>query len=365
MNVSHGASHFSAWVLGLTLTTALAPAQTEPAPVVGMWHTPTADSAEREALWTLCGRAGVTDLLVRTFHDGFTIYPSNPERTFAQRSEFVGRDLLREYIDEGHANGVRVHAWVELLRWGDTDGHLLTVTASEEVLASWRVADADGEFPDALHVSPAHPDVLNRVSLLCLEIGYFHRDLDGIHLDEVRYPDGGDFTHNASAISQFTAQGHSDPRRDSSADTQRAWRRFCEEKLTALVDQISLVMRRGLEGTDLTVTAAIALSGEDESAARPGLVNWRAWLASGAIDSAVLRCSEAQLGGVARCAEIAAEAAATQGGECWVGLEFDPGKGDRAAAQLAAIEDLPLQGVVFGTAGQPSESMGIAEALAD
>jgi hypothetical protein len=47
-------------------------------------HRPNAEESARAALWEQCERAGVTDLFVHSFYHGFTIYPSNAERTFEQ-----------------------------------------------------------------------------------------------------------------------------------------------------------------------------------------------------------------------------------------------------------------------------------------
>ena len=85
-------------------------------PAIAFWVRLTYDEATDARMWDQLEQAGATDLFVETFYHGFVIYPESA--IFDQRPELVGTDPLRQAIDEAHARGIRLHAWVECLQWG-------------------------------------------------------------------------------------------------------------------------------------------------------------------------------------------------------------------------------------------------------
>jgi uncharacterized lipoprotein YddW (UPF0748 family) len=313
--------------------------------IVGMWHRPLTDDDARVAMWDRCERAGVTDLFVETFHHGFTIYPSNAERTFEQRPDLGGRDLLGEYIAEGHERGIRVHAWLDLLLWGpDPERQSDAPLCQFENRHDWRVMDAEGRTTRMLCVSPAHPEVSHLVTLLPLEMGRLHPDLDGIHLDRVRYPGGSDFTRNPVGVTGFIRAGHRDPSEDDSEENLAAWRETCEGHLRSLVAQIALVVHE-IHSRTISVTAAVrAEPGADDLTHE----TWPTWLSAGSLDAVVPQCFAGDLEAIAQQAQTASAIAEPFSTPCLIGLAHRPG-GDHPSVmdQLEAVEDLPIQGVVW------------------
>jgi uncharacterized lipoprotein YddW (UPF0748 family) len=320
--------------------------------VIGLYHRPTTDPDERAALWQECAEAGVTDLFVETFYHGFTIYPSNAERTFQERPDLEGHDLLGDYIREGHDHGIRVHAWLEMLLWGpDYDAHPeIPRNQYADTHPDWRVADADGKTTRQFFATPGNNEVANLVTLLCLEVAHQHPEIDGLHLDEMRYPGGGDFTYDASALNAFMAQGHPDPRQDRSDENLAAWRTFCENRLTSLVRQISIVTK-GIHGDSIRLSAAVYPTASQEAQSDLKYQNWRAWLENGSLDAIVPKCFDGDLAQVTADARIAVSASVHLA-SCWVGLAYRPGgQHPPVAEQLAAVGEMPSQGVVWLSAG--------------
>ncbi|MBN1475419.1 family 10 glycosylhydrolase [Candidatus Sumerlaeota bacterium] len=313
--------------------------------IIGMWHRPLTDDGARAAMWDRCERAGVTDLFVEVFHHGFTIYPSNAERTFEERPDLAGRDLLGAYIEEGHARGIRVHAWLDLLLWGpDPERKPDAPLCQYESRHDLRVMDAEGRTTRMLFVSPAHPEVSHLVTLLPLEIGRLHPDLDGIHLDRVRYPGGADFTRNPAGITAFIRAGHRDPSEDDSEANLAAWREACEGHLRSLVSQIALVVHE-IHSRTIDVTAAVR--------AEPGVDDftyetWPTWLSGGSLDAVVPQCFAGDIETITQQARGAAEIAEPFPTPCLIGLAYRPGDDSPSVSdQLEAVEDLPIQGVVW------------------
>ena len=63
-----------------------------------------------------CKDQGLTDLFMVVWNNGKTMFPSQVMSQYvgqAQDPVFTGRDPLQEMIEEAHAVGLRVHAWME------------------------------------------------------------------------------------------------------------------------------------------------------------------------------------------------------------------------------------------------------------
>lgn len=63
-----------------------------------------------------CHDNGLNHIFVVVWNGGYTLYPSSVQETYIgirQHPDFLGRDPLREIMEEGHALGLKVHAWFE------------------------------------------------------------------------------------------------------------------------------------------------------------------------------------------------------------------------------------------------------------
>jgi uncharacterized lipoprotein YddW (UPF0748 family) len=87
----------------------------------GTWVTNVASNALsspaaiKEAV-AACKRNGLTDVFVVVWNRGVTMYPSKVVKKYIgieQDTLYKGFDPLKIFIDEGHAVGLRVHAWFE------------------------------------------------------------------------------------------------------------------------------------------------------------------------------------------------------------------------------------------------------------
>lgn len=89
--------------------------------IKGTWVTNVASdalsspTAIKEAV-AACKRNGLTDVFVVVWNRGVTMYPSEVVKKYigiAQDTLYKGFDPLKIFIDEGHAAGLRIHAWFE------------------------------------------------------------------------------------------------------------------------------------------------------------------------------------------------------------------------------------------------------------
>ena len=120
--------------------------------------------------------AGVTDVYVNVAGAAFALYPS---RTLPRKGT---DDLLSEALAACHRHGLRLHAWILCFS--------CERAASPEAVADfrrrgWTLQDAAGK--DLGWLDPTHPAVRARLLAAVKEIATRY-DVDGIHLDFIRFP---------------------------------------------------------------------------------------------------------------------------------------------------------------------------------
>ena len=130
-------------------------------------------------------RAGINTVLIQTRIRATTLYPSALEPWDGCLSGFPGKspgyDALQFAIDECHKRGMELHAWVVTIpvgRWNATGCQRLR--AKHPRLLK-RIGDEG-------FMNPELPETADYLADLCSEI-VSNYDVDGIHLDYIRYPE--------------------------------------------------------------------------------------------------------------------------------------------------------------------------------
>jgi len=294
------------------------------AEVRALWVVRTAlGSAEQvRAMVAEADASGFNTLLVQVRGRGDALYASAYEPRAESLPDDLSFDPLKVAIDDAHARGMAVHAWVNThLVWGPVDpprspAHL--VNAHPDWLAVPRslgrelyhqdphtidylarlidYAAANVPKLEGLFTSPSHPAVQRHLQQVWLDLAGNY-DLDGIHFDYVRFP-SPNFDYSRGALERFRAWV--EPR--LSAARFRELAAAAEQDPYAMVDALSEhwdVFRRDsvtdlVRGIyeavkalrpDLVVSAAVLA---DQRKAREELYQaWTAWLADGIIDVAV------------------------------------------------------------------------------
>jgi uncharacterized lipoprotein YddW (UPF0748 family) len=265
--------------------------------------------------------AGFNTLIVQVRGRGDAFYASRWE---PRAEQVADRDLdpLERVIEEAHARGLAVHAWVNThLVWSGeglplSPEHLvndrpdwLAVPRSlardlwrvephdpRFVAALRRYAAANPESVEGLYTSPSHPGAQERIYDVWMDLAERY-ELDGIHFDYVRFP-SGDFDYSRGALDRFRSwvSPRLSPerlreldeayRRDPFAFTDAllgSWGEFRRAQITRLVERIyhGVKARR----PDIVVSAAVFANVEDAYGAR--FQDWRAWLDAGIVDVVV------------------------------------------------------------------------------
>ncbi|CAG0992617.1 hypothetical protein MYXO_02489 [Myxococcaceae bacterium] len=312
---------------------------------------------------------GVSDLFVQVYRGGRSWYAAQLADDSPHRA-LDGADPLGDLVRGAHARGLRVHAWVNVLTLGThRDGPLLRAVGRDAVQVDRRGRSLL-DYPElqvpadeqrfarvgtpGVWLDPATPALAERLGAVFAELLVRVPDLDGLHLDYVRYPDvlpfvpgarfdvGLDFGFGAPSRTRFRAEtGLDAPFADDSRNAEAfdAWRR---EKLGDVVGEISRAARRARPG--LVVSAAVWAF---PTRAYLSLhQDWTHWLESGHLDFAVAMAYSRD---PRLFTMMARSNVAIGGSRTWLGLgawlfESAP---ERAVAQLREARALAPGGVVL------------------
>jgi uncharacterized lipoprotein YddW (UPF0748 family) len=268
----------------------------------------TKDQLEEFLFFVQAGR--FTDVYCQVFRSGKSWFPSpmaddSPYREALSNSY----DPLRETIDAAHREGKKVHAWINVLRVNDnrqaavlqlvgqrgilidSTGHSLLDYEQDMIHPVLRLARLDTA---GIWLDPSSPVVRRYYVELISDIILQYPDLDGIHLDMIRYPFATglargqrlDFGYHPEALASFArARGARkgstiNPRLGEAAPAWDNWRR---SQLTLMVFEIKELLNRLAPQMELSV-AAIAWP---DRAQLHALQEWPSWLAAGAVDTAI------------------------------------------------------------------------------
>jgi uncharacterized lipoprotein YddW (UPF0748 family) len=232
-------------------------------------------------------------------------------KSFEPRSEdpdlAPGFDALQYLIDHAHQGPQRlqVHAWLATLPiWWQRDippgapNHAFNLRGlSAEPADTWLMFRDDGAAwagvgsSGIYYLDPGNPDVQAYTTEVYLNL-LRNYDVDGIHLDQIRYYEGDALRwgYNPTSVARFNQQFGRDP------DTQPEpgdplWITWRRDQVTALVRRI-YTEAKAIK-PNAAVTAAVVTWGsgpqtaddwESQAPFAAVLQDWRAWLREGIVD---------------------------------------------------------------------------------
>jgi uncharacterized lipoprotein YddW (UPF0748 family) len=233
-------------------------------------------------------------------------------------------DPLAQIIREAHRRGIQVYAWVNtMLVWSGKRPPTSPMHVVNEH-PDWVDAHADGtpmratEF-EGQFLNPGIPAVRDYIVGLCRDIVRRY-DVDGIHLDYIRYPDPS-VGYNHAALICFHDWLHPDEpcpdaaglREEARAAAPQfaAWR---EAQVTELVREI----RQAIQAEKPWVSLSAAVWANLDDAYGSVLQDWPTWLKDGLVDFV---CPMAYSTSTARVAnQIRQAVELSHGRQIWAGL---------------------------------------------
>ena len=263
--------------------------------------------------------AGFNTLLVQVRGRGDAYYSGGIEPRADGIQDQPAFDPLALTIREAHARGIEVHAWVNVHLISSASAisreptHL--VNEHPELLAVPRelaveLYDVDPASPrylerlveyalahrgqiEGLYSSPSAPEVKERVYSVATDLVERY-EIDGIHLDYVRYPSGA-FDYSRGALDRFRTwiDGRitDDQRVELAAALERSpwalveafpgpWAEFRRNQITDLVERIYAGVKR--RRPEVLVSAAVFPDPRESFLHR--YQDWEGWLRKGIVD---------------------------------------------------------------------------------
>ncbi len=166
-------------------------AQQKDASIRGTWITNVASEAlrsEKHIIETvaLCKQKGLNNIYVVVWNGGVTMYPSNVVESYIgikQHPVYNGFDPIKTIIDEGHKQGLKVHAWFE---FGFSYAYKDTATSWSKKYPYWVGRNSKNELLNKNGFywwSAMHPQVQQFMKELVMEV-VTNYDIDGVQGDD-------------------------------------------------------------------------------------------------------------------------------------------------------------------------------------
>ncbi len=250
---------------------------------VDRWDYRTAADIERVMATT--ADAGFSAVMFQVRGNGTVNYPSAVE-IWSERFGFrdPGFDPLRVAVESAHRHGLQLHAWVNLLPgWVGAEP-----PADERQLwrarRTWFLQDRQSRWqqPAAgkyLSLNPCLPEVRVYLTDLCREIATRY-DVDGVHLDHIRFPDpepDGGVALAVDPVSMALFTGATGRRTTDAAAVAR-WQAGC---VTRLVADIGDAVRSARPPAKVTA----AVFADPDIAIAKVRQDWPAWCREGYLDA--------------------------------------------------------------------------------
>jgi len=258
---------------------------------------------------------GATDLFVQVYRGGRAFYPG-PD--FVERAPGVaetGPDTLRMLLDAAHGQGLRVHAWVNVLSLSTRRDARMIEDLGREIILVDRQRRSLLDYPDfdlpepdrrfyrmgtrGLYLDPASPAVRERTIATFRDLVLRYPEFDGLHLDYIRHPGvlpfspgsrfgvGLDFGYGEASRALYRAEtGNPDPIDGAPPGVVRRsndWDEWQRRQVTTLVEEIAQETRTARPGLVLSAAVIAYVDRAYLSLAQ----DWRRWLESGALDLAM------------------------------------------------------------------------------
>jgi len=245
----------------------------------------------------------INHLFVQVRGRGDSFYESEfiPRSQILSEGEF---DPLAYLLDTAKGKGINIHAWVNVyFLWSSKslpnhDRHILHMRKEWlDTIEEWPV-DVEKQLDmvavnnssEGLFLSPNHPDVNGYLIKVFRELITYY-DIDGLHLDYIRYQDA-EYGRNPYAIARFKNESGNDPgpwflemERSTIASPRlignmKRWNNFKRKAVTSLVKDTRALVNEVRPGCIISAAVKPNLYVARERYFQ----EWNVWLAAGYMD---------------------------------------------------------------------------------
>ena len=262
---------------------------------------------------------GATDLFVQVYRGGQAWFDSSYAGTapYQRIRDSTGVDTLNTLVRRAHLLGIRVHAWVNVLSLANhRDAKIISEIGRDAVLVDRRgrsildypkleIPEPDRSYyrmgTPAVWLDPAAPGVVEYLAATFAELMARYPELDGLHLDYVRYPGvlpfapgsrfgvGLDFGYGEPSRARFqTDTGLVAPLGDNLQNANR-WDEWRRDQMNALVRALRTAARSARpeapESEQPLLSAAVGAYAERVYLSEAQ--DWKRWIEEGLLEFAI------------------------------------------------------------------------------
>jgi uncharacterized lipoprotein YddW (UPF0748 family) len=256
----------------------------------GVWVTTTASTALNsraniKEMVTNCKAAGINNIFVVVYNNARTTYPSTVMNNLIGKpilESFSGRDPLQECIEEGHAQGLKVHAWFE---YGFSSSYSANGGAIVAAKPHWAAKDINGNLVvkngfDWLN--GIHPEVQQFMINLFKEV-VTNYNVDGVQGDDrlPAMPTSGGYDTYTVDLYKSENGGASPP----TSIGNSAWITWRANKLNQFLKRLRTEVKTIKPTMQFTMSPSPYPFGLTEY-----LQDWPTWVDSAWIDAVIPQC---------------------------------------------------------------------------
>ncbi len=237
---------------------------------------------------------GITDVMFQVRGRADAFYDSNFEpRANGLSTSF---DPLQTAIDAAHSRGIKLHAWLNATPMWNTTAINPPTSPIPHVYhnssPSFRLTDINGNvepqdgWSNYSSVNPVLPEVHTHINNVVNDISTNY-DVDGIHLDYIRYIPGNSFSrlpHDALSHQMFFNATGLDG--SNSANTT-AYRNYVKGRITDLVASIKQTVDTAEVSTGRTMELTASVWRDPDVGENDYMQDYRTWLEQDLLDVAM------------------------------------------------------------------------------
>jgi len=265
---------------------------------VDAWNKGIASLNEVREVVKIAKQYGYNAILLQVRRRGDAIYfPSYPNTEPRIASLPSNLDTLQAYLQEAHAEGIEVHAWI-------TTFLISTSTPPTSPQHVWNahpeylMENAQGSklMAEGYYLDPGHPGALAWNEQVVMDL-VTHYPIDGLHFDYIRYPQAN-AGYNPTAIARYNAE-YGLTGKPSFDDPQFAdWRR------RQITDWLRYMYAKIISVSPKVKVTAATFAGRSD-AYHNRFQDWATWMYEGMLDANVAMNYSKDLGTFqARCQDI-------------------------------------------------------------
>ncbi|MDD5438985.1 MAG: family 10 glycosylhydrolase [Candidatus Omnitrophica bacterium] len=239
-----------------------------------------------ESLVTYARSARIDTLFVQIYRANRAYFPSRiaDPGPYEQCRVAVGEDPFRLLIDEAHKNGIRVHAWLNMLSLSENkDARILKKYGTGILTRNLKTKRTieDYKIDNQYFLEPGDPRVRRELAIVVGEVLRAYPALDGIQFDYIRYPDKAPhYGYTGRNIERFKkATG-----RQVVKEKSRGWKDWKRAQVTEFLEQLVMTARSIRPDIQVSTTGCAPYI----RAYQEAFQDWPSWLNRRLIDFVTL-----------------------------------------------------------------------------